>query len=138
MVTRFAHIQHWLLIHSARVEHSTIHEYKYLVPLRIETVRIEIVIATMTQMAVTHVTVESARFRLGVEADASVEEIERAFRRVARIWHPDKYQENKDVATLAFKNTCTAKDLLIRMMGQNPHTPQIHQETNEQMDHRFQ
>eukprot|EP00300_Choanocystis_sp_HF-7_P042539 c9279_g1_i2.p1 GENE.c9279_g1_i2~~c9279_g1_i2.p1 ORF type:complete len:257 (+),score=32.57 c9279_g1_i2:22-771(+) len=49
---------------------------------------------------------------LGVSHNADDEEINRAYKKLARQWHPDKNPDNKDMATRKFKQIGQAKAIL--------------------------
>ncbi|XP_071812458.1 dnaJ homolog subfamily B member 6-like isoform X2 [Apostichopus japonicus] len=49
---------------------------------------------------------------LGVEKDASQEEIKRSYRKLALKWHPDKNPNNAEEAAVMFKEVCEAYEVL--------------------------
>lgn len=49
---------------------------------------------------------------LGVAKTATAEEIKKAYKKLALKWHPDKNQDNKEVATEKFKIICEAYEVL--------------------------
>ncbi|CAK9102520.1 DnaJ homolog subfamily B member 12 [Durusdinium trenchii] len=56
----------------------------------------------------------AARFVLGLSQGCSKEDVKRAFRRLALVFHPDKNKgQNEEEATKRFQAIATAKDLLL-------------------------
>lgn len=49
---------------------------------------------------------------LGVDRNATADDIKRAYRKQARQWHPDKHPNNKDAAEEKFKEIAEAYDVL--------------------------
>jgi len=57
----------------------------------------------------------AARFVLGLSQGCSKEDVKRAFRRLALVFHPDKNKgQNEEEATKRFQAIATAKDLLLK------------------------
>ena len=50
---------------------------------------------------------------LGVARDAPVKEIERAYKRLALLWHPDKNGNNVEESTARFKQIAEAWEVLL-------------------------
>eukprot|EP00434_Breviolum_minutum_P027759 symbB.v1.2.024554.t1/scaffold2333.1/size82048/1 len=60
----------------------------------------------------------AARFVLGLSQGCSKEEVKRAFKRLALVFHPDKNKgQNEEEATRRFQAIATAKDLLLKTSG---------------------
>jgi DnaJ family protein B protein 4 len=49
---------------------------------------------------------------LGVKKDADEEEIKKAYRKAALKWHPDRHQNDKEVAEKKFKEISEAYEVL--------------------------
>jgi DnaJ family protein B protein 4 len=49
---------------------------------------------------------------LGLKADADEEEIKKAYRKAALKWHPDRHQNDKEVAEKKFKEISEAYEVL--------------------------
>lgn len=53
---------------------------------------------------------------LGVPCDADIDTIKKAFKKLAKIWHPDKYRgNNKEAAHEKFIQIRSAHDYLIKI-----------------------
>ena len=67
--------------------------------------KIETIVKRMTDT--TQKTTENSYRMLGLEPGASAEEVKRAYRRLAKRWHPDHYQQSpvldRDLAEEKFK-----------------------------------
>lgn len=49
---------------------------------------------------------------LGVGKNASADEVKKAYKKQARLWHPDKHPNDKDAAEGKFKQIAEAYDVL--------------------------